>query len=76
MVVAAGHSCNPSVFLYRPPVDAFHRSPLAEEWWVGHGGRSDWSITTHRSDETTPWNLRVGDGGTTAREHDLASYYF
>ena len=67
------------ILLYRPPVDAVViGSPLAEEWWVGHGGRAE-LVNYHH---TGPMQsnavdiMRVGDGGIhRPGSTDLASYY-
>ena len=67
------------ILLYRPPVDAvIISSPLAEEWWVGHGGRTE--LVNYHHTGSMQSNavdiMRVGDGGIhRPGSTDLASYY-
>jgi hypothetical protein len=67
------------IMVYRPPLDAVTiASPLAKEWWVGHGGRAE-LINYHH---TGPMQrnavdiMQVGEGGIhRPGRTDLASYY-
>jgi len=81
LLVAAG-----TVFLaaqliavYRPPVDAVTvGSPLAEEWWVGHGGHAE--LTNYHQASPTQRHavdiMQVVDGSIhRSGSTDLASYY-
>jgi hypothetical protein len=67
------------ILLYRPPVDAvIIGSPLANEWWVGHGGRAE-LINYHHTgsmQRNAVDIMRVGDGGIhRPGGTDLADYY-
>jgi hypothetical protein len=56
------------ISVYRPPVDAVTvASPLAGEWWVGHGGTPNWSTTTRPGrPNATPWtSCRSSTGAST-----------
>jgi hypothetical protein len=67
------------IMVYRPPTDAvIIGSPLAEEWWVGHGGRAE-LINYHHTgsmQRNAVDIMQVGEGGIhRPGRTDLASYY-
>ena len=67
------------IMVYRPPTDAvIIGSPLAQEWWVGHGGRAE-LINYHHTgsmQRNAVDIMQVGEGGIhRPGRTDLASYY-
>ena len=81
LVVAAGtiFLAIQLIMVYRPPVDAVTiGSPLAEEWWVGHGGRAE--LVNYHHTGSMQRNavdiMQIGDGGIhRPGSTDLTSYY-
>jgi hypothetical protein len=67
------------IMVYRPPVDAvIVGSPLAQEWWVGHGGRAE--LINYHHTASMQRNavdiMQLGEGGIhRPGRTDLPSYY-